>query len=419
MTPETLTALRLGDAAVDVTVAGGRIVRVAPSAALPTRMILPGLVDAHVHLDKTHTVGRIGRRPESLHEAIGLHLDDMAGWTAADVRARAGRGLAEAEAQGIVALRTHVDWTEPAAPLAWEVIGELAAEWRGRVRVDRAALAPLDLLAGEAGPGIADRVARDGATLGAFVFGGAHLPARLEAVFGLALRRDLALDFHVDEGLERDLAGFDVIVDLARRLRMGGRVLCGHACALAARPETEAARALEAAAAAGVTLATLPTTNLYLQDARAGRTPRAVGLAPVLEARAAGVPVAIALDNVRDAFYPYGEYDLIDAWRLAVLAAHLDPGEWLDAIGAVPAAALGLTPPRIAAGEPADFVVIEAASPAEMVSRPRARREVWRGGRRLAASAADMGAAEAGTHGAGAEAGAGRDPAAAPGGAAS
>lgn len=392
MRPETLTALRLGGASVDVVVAGGRIARVAPSAALPTRMILPGLVDTHVHLDKTHTAARIARRPENLHAAIALHLEDMAGWTAQDVRARAGRGLAEAEAQGIVALRTHVDWVAPAAPLAWEVIGELAEEWRGRVRVDRAALAPLDLLAGEAGPGIADRVARDGATLGAFVYGGEHLPAKLEQVFALALRRDLALDFHVDEGLDRSLAGFDVIVDLARRLGLGGRVLCGHACALAVRPEVEAARALEAAAAAGVTLVALPATNLYLQDARAGRTPRAVGLAPVQEARAAGVPVAIALDNVQDAFYPYGEYDLIDAWRLAVLAAHLDPGAWLDAIGPVPAAALGLAAPRIAEGEPADFVLVEAASPAEMVSRPRARREVWRQGRRLAPPAAGAGA---------------------------
>ncbi|MBP7000273.1 amidohydrolase family protein [Amaricoccus sp.] len=382
-TPETFGSVWLGGASVEVAVAGGRIARIAPSPRRPERTMLPGLVDAHVHLDKTHTVGRIGRRPASLHEAIALHFEDMARWTAEDVRARASRGLAEAEAQGIVALRTHVDWTEAQAPLAWAVLGELAEAWRGRIRIDRAALAPLDLLAGEAGAAIADRVRADGATLGAFVYANEHLPAKLETAFGLALRRDLALDFHVDEGLDRSLVGLDTIVALTRRLGMAGRVLCGHCCALALRPEAEAAQVLEAAAEAGVALVALPTTNLYLQDARDGRTPRMIGLAPVQEARAAGVPVALALDNVRDAFYPYGDYDLLDAWRIGVLAAHLDPDDWIDAISAVPAAALGLAPPRIAEGEPADFVLIEAASPAEFVSHPRARREVWRNGRRL------------------------------------
>lgn len=386
MRPEILAGVRLGGASVDVTVAGGRIARVEPSALAPTRMMLPLLVDAHVHLDKTHTAERMTRRPRSLHEAIEIHFEDMARWTPEDVRARASRGLAEAEAQGIGALRTHVDWTTPETPLAWDVLGALAQEWRGRVRVDRASLSPLDLLAGEAGPGIAERVARDGATLGAFVFGGAHLPAKLEAVFALALRRDLALDFHVDEGLGRDLVGIDTIVDLTGRLGMAGRVLCGHCCALAGRPEAEAARLLDAAAEAGIALVVLPTTNLYLQDAREGRTPRLIGIAPVQEARAAGVPVALALDNVRDAFYPYGEYDLLDAWRIGVLAAHLEPDDWIDAIGPVPAAALGLAAPRIAPGEPADFILIDAASPAEFVSRPRAAREVWRGGRPLGAA---------------------------------
>lgn len=386
MRAEVFPAIRIGGASVDVTVAGGRIARVAPSAEAPTRMMLPLLVDAHVHLDKTMTAERIGRRPRSLHEAIELQLADMARWTTGDVRARASRGLREAEAQGIGALRTHVDWTASEAPLAWAVLGELAEDWRGRVRVDRAALAPLHLLAGEAGPGIADRVAADGATLGAFVFGGEHLPAKLEAVFRLALRRDLALDFHVDEGLGRDLAGIDTIVDLTGRLGMAGRVLCGHCCALSVRAEAEAARVLDAAAEAGVAMVALPTTNLYLQDAREGRTPRLVGIAPVQEARAAGVAVSLALDNVRDAFYPYGEFDLLDAWRLGVLAAHLEPDDWIDAIGPVPAASLGLTPFRIAAGDPADFVLIDAASPADLVSRPRARREVWRNGAPLGAA---------------------------------
>lgn len=389
MKPETLRAVRIGAATVDLTLEAGRIARIEPAPGPARALLLPPLIDAHVHLDKTHSAHRIATRAQSLHEAIDLAAADKAHWTAADLAARASRGLAEAEAQGIAALRTHVDWSEPRRPLAWDVLGEIAADWRGRVAVERAALVPLDLLGDpDAGPAIAADVAASGAALGAFVYRNEHLPAKLERVFDLARRHDLPLDFHVDEGLDRDAQGFDSIVALTARHRLGGRVIAGHACALAVRPEAEVAQLLDAAGAAGVALTVLPTTNGYLQDAKAGRTPRLRGLAPMQEARAAGVDVIVALDNVRDAFYPYGEYDLLDAWRLAVLGAHLDPQDWLDAITTLPARALGLPERRLVPGAPADFLLLDAASPADLITRARLRPEVWRAGRPLVARAA-------------------------------
>jgi cytosine deaminase len=349
-------------------------------------MALPPLVDAHVHLDKTYVADRITARPESLFEAIDLAATDKARWTEDDLRARAGRALARAEANGIAALRSHVDWSEPGRPLAWDVLGEMAEDWRGRINLQRAALVPLDLLGdADLGPEIAASVARDGGVLGAFVYRNEHLPAKLERVFDLALAHDLALDFHVDEGLDREAQGFDTIVALTARHGLGGRVLCGHACALAVRPEHETAAVLDAAGEAGVALTVLPTTNGYLQDARAGRTPRLRGIAPIQEARAAGLDVLVALDNVQDAFYPYGDYDLLDAWRLAVLNGHLDPATWLDAITALPARALGLPVPTLAPGAAADFVLLEAASPADLIHRADVPRTIWRAGRPLTA----------------------------------
>jgi cytosine deaminase len=386
--PETLRAVAIGGRTADLTIEAGRIARVVPVPGPARACALPLLVDAHVHLDKTHVVDRLPRRARSLPEAIALGAEDRAGWTAEDVRARAGRALAEAEAAGIAALRSHVDWTEPETPLAWDVLGELAVDWRGRVEVERAALAPLELLGDpDAGPRIAAAVAAAGGTLGAFVYRQAHLPVLLEAVFALGLRHGLRLDFHVDEGLDREAQGFDVIVALARRLGLAGRVLCGHACALAVRPEAEVARLLDEAAAAGVALTVLPTTNSWLQDAQAGRTPRLIGLAPMHEARAAGMDVLVALDNVRDAYYPYGDYDLIDAWRLAVLNAHLDPASWFDALTDAPRRALGLEPARLAEGAPADFLLLEAAGVAAMIDHARLRPAVWRRGRPLDAAA--------------------------------
>jgi cytosine deaminase len=95
--------------------------------------------------------------------------------------------------------------------------------------------------------------------------------------------------------------------------------------------------------------------------------------------------VLIGLDNVQDAFYPYGDYDLLDAWRLAVLNAHLDPDTWLDSITTLPARVLGLPERHLAVGAPADFLHLVAPSPAGLVTDARATCTTWRAGRPLSA----------------------------------
>ena len=44
---------------------------------------------------------------------------------------------------------------------------------------------------------------------------------------------------------------------------------------------------------------------------------------------------------------------------------------------------MGLAVPKIAVGEPADFILIEAADWAEAISNPRALRHIFRAGRAL------------------------------------
>ena len=353
-------------------------VELTPSRAEGGGLVLPLLADAHVHLDKTYTVHRTPGRASSLAEAIEMGEADRAGWTAADIRARAERALDRAHRHGTGAMRSHVDWTDAAMPLAWPVLRELREEWRGRVELELAALAPVDLLA-EAGAAVADAVRTEGGVLGAFAYRDTDLAEKLAGVFRLAADRGLALDFHVDEGLDADAEGFDAVVAETARHAMGGRVLAGHACALSVRPEAEARAVLARAAAAGVALCVLPTTNAHLQDARPGRTPRLRGLAPLQEARAEGVEVLIASDNCRDPFYPHGDYDLLEVYRTAVLAGHLDAAGWLGAVTAAPARLLGAAG-GLADGGPADFVWFDATDIDDLIARPRARRQVWRAG---------------------------------------
>ncbi|MET3793827.1 amidohydrolase family protein [Aquamicrobium terrae] len=379
-----LAGLRLAgrDRHWDIAVEDGRIAGLSPSAEKGGGFVMPLLADIHTHLDKTFTASRMPERATSLFHAIEMMKADAAGWDEADLRRRAGQALSRAYRHGTALMRSHLDWYGAEPPTAWHVLRELAGEWQGRVRLQLASLTPLDLFA-DIGEAVAREVKAARAVLGAFIYRNDDLASKLGHVFDLAERHDLELDFHVDEGLDTDARGIDAIVAETARRGLAGRVLCGHGCALSMRDPGEVGDLLRHAAEAGVGLTVLPGCNSYLQDAGTGRTPRLRGLAPMHEARAAGMKVMIGSDNVRDGFFPYGDYDLCDMFRGAALLGHLQPDAWLDAISETPANWMGSSL-RVSEGGPADFIWLDADDLTDAISRPRAARAVWRDGRILA-----------------------------------
>ncbi|SDD46968.1 amidohydrolase family protein [Ruegeria marina] len=372
----------------DLFIAEGRITALRASNANGGGVILPLLADIHTHLDKTFTSYRMPQRAQSLFHAIEMMGADAMDWSDADLRERAEKALARAYYNGTGFIRSHLDWTGAQTPQSWHVLTELAQDWRGRVDVELASLTPLDDLVVH-GEAIADTVKASGGVLGAFVYRNTGLAGKLEQVFDLAERNELRLDFHVDEGLDPEACGIDAIIAETRKRNMQGRVLCGHGCALSIRRPTDVADILSRGGEAGIGLTVLPTCNAYLQDVEPGRTPRLRGLAPLQEARAAGIEVMLGSDNVRDAFYPYGDYDLFEVFRTAVLSAHLAPDDWIDAISEAPANWTGRRM-RLREGGPADFIRIAADDLDDAVSRPRAARQVWRGGHILAENQGDF-----------------------------
>jgi cytosine deaminase len=163
-----------------------------------------------------------------------------------------------------------------------------------------------------------------------------------------------------------------------------GRVTCGHCCNLALQTDDVAMAAIEACARLGITIVTLPSANMYLQDRVAGRTPRWRGVTLAHELKRAGVAVAVATDNCRDAFVPYGDHDTLDSFRFTLRVSHLDHpyGDWGGSISRLPAATMGLAAiGTIGVGHPADLVLTRARSFDELVSRPQADRVVLRAGR--------------------------------------
>jgi cytosine deaminase len=133
--------------------------------------------------------------------------------------------------------------------------------------------------------------------------------------------------------------------------------------------------------------------NMYLQDRRAGRTPRLRGVAPLHELDAAGVAVMVASDNTRDPFYPYGDLDMLEVFREATRILHLDHSErpWIRMLGAASAEIMGLAGRGIIAqGQTADLVLTRARTLPELVCRPQSDRTVIVSGRAIDTSLPDF-----------------------------
>jgi cytosine deaminase len=289
-------------------------------------LVLPGLLAAHAHLDKTYTRSRLGTIKPGLLAAIAATRSDQKYWTEEDLSQRARQALVDACSQGVTSLRTHLDWQCENAPTSWEVLRRLSCEWKPHLRLECSALVPLTLYADrELGSRVAQQVAvTDGACLGAFIHSSNYDVQAVSNLLHIACDFGLDLDLHVDEELSESACGLSDIADLAVSLNFTNRIVCSHACALSVQEPLRALSILDRVAEAPITLISLPSTNLLLQDAQLERTPRFRGITLLKEARERNIPVLLAGDNVRDAFCPLGNYDPLEALRLGVLTGQLD-----------------------------------------------------------------------------------------------
>ena len=314
------------------------------------RILLPGLAEPHLHLDKAFTLPRLGPVGGDLLAAIAAQEADKAKWTDDDLRARATRALHELQAAGVTHARTHVDWgiadAPNATPRAWDLLSEVAQDWAGKVTLTLSCLPGIDAFAD---PATADRITaevrRVGGALGAWCLNHPHRAAGFAGAFARAARHGLALDFHIDEGQDETLDGLAMIAAEALRTGFDEAILCGHAVSLMNQTGPHLDRLLDDLASAGISLCALPTTNLYLQSRGQG-TPDRRGITRLTEAGARGVNTCLGTDNVQDAFYPLGRHDPLLTLATAVPALHLDPplSAHLPLVSTHAARAMGLPP---------------------------------------------------------------------------
>lgn len=365
------------------------------------KLVMPGLVDLHQHLDKSRTLADAPNPEGTLAGAVAAFRDYAGRATPGKIVERARRTVEACIARGTVAIRSHVNVDLETRLAGVEAIIELRRQLRDRVNIEIVAFATSS--AARADVATARELLEAALDLGADVVGGtpnfAPDPrAYLAMLFDVAERRGCRIDLHVDESLDPQQRCLAEVIALTRRRAMGGRVVAGHCCSLSAMGDDEAIELAHAAAEAGVGIVTLPAANLFLQGRERTQAPPR-GLTRITDLRAAGVPVACASDNIQDAFVPMGTGDMLEIARWTALSGHLladAANTALRMVTTTPAALMGIADHYgIRPGAWADLVIVDAETGADAVASGPLERQVIFHGKQVAGPQA---AAGGGTH---------------------
>ncbi|MGD6740445.1 amidohydrolase family protein [Streptomyces sp. BH106] len=411
-----MTALLLRHARVedspdptDIRVRGGRIEAIGPGLTPPDdigaevldcagRVVVPGLIEAHLHPDKALLDGLTPEGTGSLADAIRITALLKAGFTYDEVRARAEQVLRMCVLNGTTAIRAHPDVDPVAGLTGLNVLLELRERWAALVTLQVVAFPQEGIFKA---PGT-EKLLREALDSGADVVGGctyneaslADCHRHVELVLDLAAEYGVPADLHADFGDDHGDSRFALAEFIAARTAergLQGRVTLGHATSLAGRPPAERRAVLAALAAAGVAVVPLPATDLFLGGRGDDTAPRR-GLAPVRELWDADVLTACATNNIRNAFTPYGTGDVLETALLLARIAHLSgPADLRRVLRMVTydaARVIGIPEPDygVREGAVADLVVLDTHEYATLLLDRPARTAVVKSGRVVARS---------------------------------
>lgn len=344
--------------------------------------LLPALAEPHAHVDKAYTADRYPNLTGDLPGAIEASHRCFAEMTAADVAANARRSFRAYLAKGCLSVRTHV--------AIGPVMGLRSVEGALEAAKGVEGLLDVQVVAHVAPPihGAAGRsqlaLLREAIAMGATHVGGTPYRdddpiAETEAILEEAAVAELPVDLHTDETLD---GGCLTVLVLAERVERSGfpfAVTASHCVSLGVQAPRTQQHVAETLATAGISVVSLPQTNLFLQGrAHPSATPR--GITALHALGAAGVALAAGGDNVQDAFNPMGRGDPLEAASLLVTAGHLDPAEAFDLVTSGAREVMGLVPVALEAGSPADVVAVPGAGLREAVAEADSRRVVVRRG---------------------------------------
>lgn len=336
-------------------------------------LVLPGLIETHIHLDKACILERCTLSAGTLAEAIAETSVAKAGFTEADVYQRGAQVLDMAIAQGTMHMRTHVEIDPQIGLTGFKAVRRLQADYAWAVDLQICVFPQEGMLNN---PGtealLCEALAQGADVLGGCPYTDSDPHGQIRRLFELAVAHDCDLDFHLDFDLDPTGMTLPEVLRCTELHSWGGRVTVGHATKLSML-DNEALQAITAQLAkAGVQVTCLPSTDLYLGGRHCTHAkPR--GVAPLERLQAGGVTCSLSTNNLGNPFTPFGDASLIRQANLyaniAQLGTDADLRSCLGWISTESARLLRLRNYGLTPGCRADFIVLDAPHPAAVIGQ--------------------------------------------------
>jgi cytosine deaminase len=388
-----------GRTGMSIAVQDGRIAEVTAGLDAPAHekldaqglLVAPHFVDPHFHMDATLSYG-LPRVNESgtLLEGIALWGELKPLLTADALIERAMAYCDWAVAKGLLAIRSHVDTSDPSL-LAVDALLEVRKRVAPYLTLQLVAFPQDGVLRT---PGGVDNLKR-ALDKGVDVVGGiphfertmAEGAASVKLLCELAAERGLPVDMHCDESDDPLSRHIETLAFEAQRLGLQGRVTGSHCTSMHSMDNYYVSKLLPLIAEAGVGVVANPLINITLQG-RHDTYPKRRGMTRVPELMAQGVNVAFGHDCVMDPWYGMGSGDMLEVAHMGLHVAQMTSQQGIhrcfDAVTVNAAKVLGLSGYGLEAGCDASFVLLQARDPVEAIRLRAPRLKVWRQGRLLA-----------------------------------
>ncbi|MEJ2432363.1 MAG: amidohydrolase family protein [Pseudolabrys sp.] len=367
------------EAPFDIGIAQGRIAAIehtisadAPTYDTQGLLACPGLIESHIHLDKSRIIDRCApQERKTLSPVFGVTPVKKT-MTVEDVHARARQTLEECVKHGTTRMRTQVEVDPRIGMRGFEGVEALIDEYKWAIDIEICVFPQEGLISY---PGT-DELLVEGLKRGARVIGGAPRydkdgPGQIRRIFELAREFDVDIDMHLDVGPSADNMYIHLVRELTDEYKRGGRVVVGHMAKLSLLPPDEMAAIARQLADSGVAVTVLPATDLFLmgrdQDHRVRR-----GVADANVLCDYGVRCSLSTNNVLNPATPYGDCSLMRIANLYANVMFLDrPAELrqcFEMLTERSARLLNFKDYGFAVGNPADVVIFNAHTPEQAVA---------------------------------------------------
>lgn len=306
-----------GGTNVDVLVRAGKVARIAPKIDAPGvtieeghgAILLPGLVEAHTHLDKS-LLGLPWYRNEVGPRLLDKIDNERLNKRRLDIDPfrQSTRQAILSSIHGSTHIRSHVDVDTDHGMWGIEGVMRMRAELRGIVDVEIVAFPQSGLLRRPGTLELMDEAMRRGSE----VVGGLDPCAidrdpkgHLDAIFALSQKHGRPLDIHLHEPGEMGAFSFDLICERVEALGLAGKVTVSHAFCLGS-PDRDLIEPL---------IDRLAKFDIAIMTTGPASRPAP----PVKRLIDAGVRVCSGSDGIRDTWGPYGNADMLERAMLVGL----------------------------------------------------------------------------------------------------